>query len=66
MTYILIEWEVIAMTEIINLIVNNGLAVVVCGYFMFTNYKFNEKLVSTLSAMETRLEAIEKEVAKNE
>lgn len=50
------------MTEIINLIVNNGLAVVVCGYFMFTNYKFNEKLVSTLSAMETRLEAIEKEV----
>lgn len=53
------------MTEIINLIVNNGLAVVVCGYFMFTNYKFNEKLVSTLSAMETRLEAIEKEV-KNE
>ena len=54
------------MTEIINLIVNNGLAVVVCGYFMFTNYKFNEKLVSTLSAMETRLEAIEKEVVKNE
>ena len=66
MICILIEWEVIAMTEIINLIVNNGLAVVVCGYFMFTNYKFNEKLVSTLSAMETRLEAIEKEVVKNE
>lgn len=54
------------MTEIINLIVNNGLAVVVCGYFMFTNYKFNEKLVSTLSAIETRLEAIEKEVVTNE
>ena len=65
MIYTLIEWEVVDMTEIINLIVNNGLAVVVCGYFMFTNYKFNEKLVSTLSAMETRLEAIEKEV-KNE
>ena len=54
------------MTEIINLIVNNGLAVVVCGYFMFTNYKFNEKLVSALSAIETRLEAIEKEVVTNE
>lgn len=66
MIFIRIEWEVIAMTEIINLIVNNGLAVVVCGYFMFTNYKFNEKLVSTLSAIETRLEAIEKEVVTNE
>ena len=65
MIFIRIEWEVVDMTEIINLIVNNGLAVVVCGYFMFTNYKFNEKLVSTLSAMETRLEAIEKE-DKNE
>ena len=66
MIFIHIEWEVIDMTEIINLIVNNGLAVVVCGYFMFTNYKFNEKLVSTLSAIETRLEAIEKEVVTNE
>ena len=54
------------MTEIINLIVNNGLAVVVCGYFMFTNYKFNEKLVTTLSAIETRLEEIEKEKSENE
>ena len=50
------------MENIINLIVNNGIAVVVCGYFMYTNYKFNDKLVSTLSAMETRLEAIEKGV----
>lgn len=52
------------MENIINLIVNNGIAVVVCGYFMYTNYKFNDKLVSTLSAMETRLENIEKEVNK--
>lgn len=48
------------MENIINLIVNNGISVVVCGYFMYTNYKFNDKLVSTLSAIETRLEDIEK------
>lgn len=53
------------MTEIINLIVNNGLAVVVCSYFMFTNYKFNEKLVSTLTAIETRLEKIEGDKFEN-
>ena len=47
------------MENIVNLIVNNGIAVVVCGYFMYTNYKFNDKLVSTLSAMETRLAALE-------
>lgn len=50
------------MENIINLIVNNGISVVVCGYFMYTNYKFNDKLVSTLSAIETRLENIEKGV----
>ena len=54
-----------SMTEFINLIVNNGLAVVVCGYFMYSNYKFNDKLVSTLTAIETRLEDIEKEKTKN-
>lgn len=48
------------MTDLVNLIVNNGIAVVVCGYFMYTNYKFNEKLVSTLTAIETRLEELEK------
>lgn len=50
------------MENIINLLVNNGIAVVVCGYFMYTNYKFNDKLVSTLSAIETRIEKLEEEV----
>lgn len=54
------------MENIINLIVNNGIAVVVCGYFMYTNYKFNEKLVGTLTAIETRLEEIEKGGNDNE
>lgn len=54
------------MTEFINLIVNNGIAVVVCGYFMYSNYKFNDKLVGTLTAIETRLEEIEKEKNENE
>ena len=32
------------ISEIINLIVNNGIAIVVVAYFMFVNYKFNGKL----------------------
>lgn len=54
------------MENIVNLIVNNGVAVAVVGYFLYTNYKFNEKLVSTLTAIETRLQSIEREVNNNE
>lgn len=44
------------MQDIINLIVNNGIAVVVVGYFLYTNYKFNEKLVETLARIDEKLE----------
>ena len=44
------------MEKIINLIVNNGIAVVVCGYFIYTNYKFNEKLVNTLARINEKLD----------
>lgn len=44
------------MENIINLIVNNGIAVVVVGYFLYTNYKFNEKLVETLTRIDEKLE----------
>lgn len=54
------------MENMINLIVNNGVAIAVVGYFLYSNYKFNDKLVSTLSAIETRLQHIESEVNDNE
>lgn len=55
--------EGIIMENIVNLIVNNGIAVVVVGYFLFTNYKFNEKLVETLTRIDEKLD---KEVRGNE
>lgn len=54
------------MESIINLIVNNGIAVTLCGYFMYTNYKFNDKLVGTLTEIKTTLEDIKKEGVNNE
>lgn len=53
------------MENIIEVVLNYGLAGVVCGYFMLTNYKFNEKLVDTLARIDERIELIEKE-HKNE
>lgn len=49
------------MDTIIEVVLNYGLAGVVCGYFMLTNYKFNEKLVDTLARIDERLERREKE-----
>ena len=57
------------MENIINLLVNNGVAVVVVAYFLFTNYKFNEELTRTLTKITMILDNIEermKEVNTNE
>jgi hypothetical protein len=47
------------MENIVNLIVNNGVAIVVVSYFLFTNYKFNEKLISTLTEITVTLKDIQ-------
>ncbi len=53
------------METFINLIVNNGVAVVVCAYFLFTNYKFNDKLVTTLARINEKLDIQEEERKRN-
>ena len=47
------------MENMINLIVNNGVAIVVVGYFLFTNYKFNENLIRTLTEITVTLKDIQ-------
>lgn len=56
------------MVDIVNLLVNNGIAVVVVGYFLYTNYKFNDKLTSTLTEITVTLKDIQDDLkgAKNE
>lgn len=52
------------MENIINLIVNNGIAVVVVGYFLFTNYKFNENLIKTLTEITVTLKDIQEDIGR--
>ena len=52
------------MENIINLIVNNGVAIVVVGYFLFTNYKFNENLIKTLTEITVTLEDIQEDIKR--
>ena len=39
------------VTDLIRLIVDNGIAVVVTAYFIIKDYKFNNQLVATLQSI---------------
>lgn len=46
------------MNDIVNLIVNNGIAVVVVAYFMIRDYKFNNELIKTMTMIQDNLQAL--------
>lgn len=50
------------MENIVNLMVNNGIAIVVVGYFLFTNYKFNENMIKTLTEITVTLKDIQEDI----
>lgn len=54
------------MNDIVDLIVNNGIAVVVVAYFLFRDYKFNDELIKTLTTIQNTLTAVADDVIRNE
>lgn len=50
------------MNDIVNLIVNNGIAVVVVAYFMFRDYKFNNELIKTMTSIQDSLQTINNKI----
>lgn len=46
------------MNDMVNLLVNNGIAVVVVAYFMIRDYKFNNELVKTMTQIQDNLQSI--------
>ena len=52
------------MENIVNLMINNGIAVVVVGYFLVTNYKFNENLIKTLTEITVTLKDIQVDIGR--
>lgn len=46
------------MEQLINLIVTNGMAVVIVAYFLFKDYKFNESITNILSEVKEVLTAL--------
>lgn len=52
---------VMAMPDVVNLIVSNGLAVVIVGYFIFKDYKTASsqlELMNQLNALMGKVEAV--------
>lgn len=49
------------MDEIVTMIMNNGITVVILAYFIFRDYKFMQKLDSTLDVLKAFITKDEKE-----
>lgn len=52
------------MSEIINMMVNNGVAVVIVAYFIYKDNKFNDTLVKSLTEITTTLKTMQLELSK--
>ena len=48
------------VNDIVNLIINSSTSVVIIAYFIFRDYKWNTKLIETLTKIEDSLEQIQK------
>ena len=49
------------MSDIVNLVINSSVSVVIIAYFIFRDYKWNTKLIETLTKIETALDDLKKE-----
>lgn len=52
------------MSDLINMIVNNGVAVVIVAYFIYKDNKFNDTLVKSLAEITTTLKSMNIELSK--
>lgn len=52
------------MSDLINMIVNNGVAVVIVAYFIYKDNKFNDTLVKSLTEITTTLKSMNVELSK--
>lgn len=53
------------MTDIINLLVNNGVAVVIVAYFIYKDNKFNNTLVETLTQIVVTLKDLQQDIERS-
>lgn len=52
------------MSDIINLLVNNGVALVIVAYFIYKDNKFNNTLVETLTEIVVTLKDLQNNIER--
>ena len=53
------------MSDIINILVNNGVAVCIVAYFIYKDNKFNDILVKTLTEIVVTLQDIQQDIERS-
>lgn len=46
------------MEELVNLVMNNGIGIVLVAYFIYKDYKFNESMLNVLGEIRVVLSAL--------
>lgn len=54
------------MDEIVNLILNSSVTIVVIAYFIFRDWKFNEKLTSALTSLNETVTMLKELIMKGD
>lgn len=54
------------MEEMINLIVNNGMAVVIMAYFLYKDYKFNDNIIEVLAELKELMAVVNSNLSRGE
>lgn len=52
------------MSDLINLLVNNGVAVVIVAYFIYKDNKFNNNLVQTMTEIVVTLKELQRDIER--
>lgn len=52
------------MSDLINLLVNNGVAVVIVAYFIYKDNKFNNNLVQTMTEIVVTLKELQHDIER--
>lgn len=53
------------MSDIINILVNNGVAVCIVAYFIYKDNKFNDVLVKTLTEIVVTLKDLQQDIERS-
>lgn len=50
------------INDLVNLITNSGMSIVIIGYFLYRDWKYNEQLITLMSELKQTLDIFQSEI----